>query len=172
MKIKKNRTNFALVACSLLILILSYPPVAIAGEATLSWNANSEPDLAGYKVYYGTSSGQYGTPIDVGNQTTHSLSGIPVGEYFFAVSAYDTSGNQSGFSTEVSKTILEGSGGGGSQSSANSGSSVGGCGFLKSSSASNKKPIDFALFLVPIWLSFRMLFYSFLQARDFVVVRS
>ncbi|HEX9757356.1 MAG TPA: fibronectin type III domain-containing protein [Nitrospiria bacterium] len=168
MKCQKLKPNPSLVTCSFLILFFSFAPIANAGEATLSWNSNNEPDLAGYKVYYGTSSGQYGTPSDVGTQTTHTLSGIPAGEYFFAVTAYDTSGNQSGFSQEVSKTILDG---GGSQPVANSGTSAGGCGFLKNSNASSKKPTDFAMFLVPIGLVLRLFFNKFLQKGDFVVVR-
>jgi hypothetical protein len=80
---------------------------AYAGDATLTWNPNSEPDLAGYIVYYGTASGQYGISINVGNQTNFVVTGLGLGTYFFAVTAYDTSGNESGYSNEVSKSISD-----------------------------------------------------------------
>ncbi|RMH35376.1 MAG: fibronectin type III domain-containing protein, partial [Nitrospirae bacterium] len=77
-----------------------------AGSATLTWDPNTESDLAGYNVYQGTSSGIYGPPINVGNTTTYTVTGLQDGQqYFFAVTAYDTSGNESGPSNEVSKTI-------------------------------------------------------------------
>ncbi len=80
--------------------------------ATLTWdapttNADGTPltDLAGYKVYYGTTSGNYTDVIDVGNVTTYKVEGLQPGTYYFAVTAYDTSGNESNYSNEVSKII-------------------------------------------------------------------
>jgi len=81
------------------------------GAAQVSWTANTEPDLAGYKVYYGTSSGVYTTVIDVGLTATpatpsHTIYNLTKGvTYFFNVTAYDTSNNESGFGTEVSKLV-------------------------------------------------------------------
>ncbi len=89
-----------------LIILSTLNTLAFAENATLTWNPNTESDLSGYKVYYGTSSGSYGLPIDVGDTTTHSLSGLGSGTtYYFAVTAYDTSGNESGFSSEVNKSF-------------------------------------------------------------------
>ena len=74
--------------------------------ATLTWNSNAESDLAGYKVYAGTSSGRYGAPIDVGKVTSYTMANLNVGNtYYFIVTAYDTSGNESLQSAEVSKSI-------------------------------------------------------------------
>jgi hypothetical protein len=79
------------------------------GSVTLTWQANRESDLAGYKIYVGTASGSYayaGSPFVIGNSTAHTLSALPKGQtYFFAVAAYDTSGNESTLSSEVSKTL-------------------------------------------------------------------
>lgn len=95
-----------LLISTVLFLVLYNPVHVFAGEAILSWNANSEPDLAGYKVYYGTSSQDYGIPIDVGNFTSHTLTGLTKGTtYYFAITAYDTSSNESDFSVELSKSI-------------------------------------------------------------------
>lgn len=79
---------------------------ATSTTATLSWNTNTESDLAGYKVYVGTSSGLYGSPIDVGKATSYVMANLKVGNtYYFSVTAYDTSGNESLHSSEVSKSV-------------------------------------------------------------------
>ena len=76
---------------------------AQSSSVTLSWNPNSESDLAGYRVYAGTVSGSYGNPVDMGNVTTFQIVNLSPGQtYHFAVTAYDSSGNESGFSNEAS----------------------------------------------------------------------
>ncbi len=80
-----------------------------SSSATLTWNANTENNLAGYKVYRATASGTYGAPITtiVGNVTNYVATGLQVGTtYFFVVTAYDTAGNESGVSNEVSKSVF------------------------------------------------------------------
>lgn len=75
------------------------------GEAILTWDPNTDL-VAGYKVYFGTASRIYEPPIDVGNQTNYTVIGLDDGvTYYFAVTAYDYDGNESGYSNEVSKTI-------------------------------------------------------------------
>ena len=73
--------------------------------AQTSWNANSEPDLAGYLVYHGTFPGIYYESFDVpAPTTTKDITGLTDYQiHYFAVSAYDTSANESGKSTEGSK---------------------------------------------------------------------
>jgi hypothetical protein len=57
-------------------------------------------------VYVGTASRAYGSPLDVGTNTSHSFTELTPGKtYYFAVKAYGTGGMESDFSTEVSKTI-------------------------------------------------------------------
>jgi hypothetical protein len=90
-----------------------YVSSAFAGFATLSWdapttNADGTPltDLAGYKVYYGTSSHTYSQNINIGNVTTYTIDNLTEGvTYYFATTAYDTAGNESEYSNEASKTI-------------------------------------------------------------------
>ena len=76
---------------------------------TLTWTANGEPDLAGYKVYVGTASGTYSFPGSAflpGEVTSYTVSNLPKGQtYFFAISAYDSAGNESALSAEVSKSL-------------------------------------------------------------------
>jgi hypothetical protein len=89
-------------------------------SATISWNANTEKDLAGYKIYYGNASrtadcppGGYPSVIDVGKTETpdkpvYKLGNLePSKTYYFSVVSYDISGNESCFSKETSKTIPE-----------------------------------------------------------------
>ncbi len=71
-------------------------------QDTLVWNPNSEEDLVGYIVYVGTSSGNYDFYEDVGNQTTYPLTDFMDGnDYYFVLTAYNTSGIESDFSNEV-----------------------------------------------------------------------
>lgn len=80
------------------------------GSATLTWTANRETDIAGYKIYVGTASGTYafsGSPFAVGQVTSYTVTNLPYGTtYFFAISAYDSAGNESPLSAEVSKSIF------------------------------------------------------------------
>jgi len=79
---------------------------AAAGQVVLAWDANTEPDVSGYKLYYGTASRTYGAPITVGNVLTYTVPGLTDGlTYYFAVTAYDTFGNESGYSNEVVYTV-------------------------------------------------------------------
>ncbi|MFC1889575.1 MopE-related protein [Thermodesulfobacteriota bacterium] len=75
-------------------------------EVPLAWDSNTEPDLAGYRIYYGTSSGDYDFSVDLGNCTGCSISDLEDGRtYYFAATAYDEYGNESGFSDEVSYSV-------------------------------------------------------------------
>jgi hypothetical protein len=100
-----------LLTIPLIIFLLAvFPAVALAGSAILHWQAVSAPDLAGYRIYYGISSRSYGPyiPLDK-NVTSYTLNALVEGRtYYFALTAVDTSGNESGFSEEVSKNIPAG----------------------------------------------------------------
>lgn len=72
----------------------------------IQWQANSETDLSGYRVYYGTASRNYGLPIPVSG-TQYSFNAMQADvTYYIAVSAVDTSGNESGYSSEVNVTYI------------------------------------------------------------------
>ena len=73
------------------------------GKIKLTWAANKEPDLDGYKLYYGTTPGEYGPGIDVGLVRKLTLGGLIKGQtYYIAVKAYNWSGKESPFSQEIS----------------------------------------------------------------------
>jgi len=86
------------ISCLFLLSISVLSAVDSAAHIKLAWDPNTEPDLAGDRVYYGTASRMYETPIDVGNVTTYTLNGLPQGvTYHIAVTAYDAARNESGY---------------------------------------------------------------------------
>lgn len=86
-------------------LTLSQP--TITASVGLSWTANTEADLAGYKVYIGTQSQLYNPPITLGPVAAYNAANLTVGRtYYFCVSAFDNAGNESPCSTEMSKPLL------------------------------------------------------------------
>jgi len=96
----------------LILLLLSWCTPVLALDITLQWDANTETDLAGYKVYYKTETSgpsyngigavEGNSPIDVGNVTQFTLHDLDEDvTYFFAVTAYNTDELESGFSNEV-----------------------------------------------------------------------
>jgi len=74
-----------------------------AGTVDLAWDPNTEPDLAGYELHYGTSPGSYTQVRVIGSTfTTWTVTNLNEGNrYYFALKAFDASGNRSGFSNEV-----------------------------------------------------------------------
>ncbi len=75
-------------------------------NVTLAWDANSEPDIAGYRLKYGTSSGNYVQTLEVGGATTATVSNLVAGNtYFFVVTTYNMAALESAPSSEVSFTV-------------------------------------------------------------------
>jgi hypothetical protein len=97
---------------ALLVACICCIPLAASAQFTrtvaLGWTANTETDLAGYKLHYGNTSGTYTTTITIPDPTaiTYSID-LPVGTYYFVLTAYDTGTNESGYSNEVSASILD-----------------------------------------------------------------
>ena len=85
------------------------------GSATLSWtpptqNTDGSPlaDLIGYRIYFGNESGNYQEFIQIDNPgiATYVVEFLAPNTYYFAVTAMNSSGVESGFSNEASKQIL------------------------------------------------------------------
>lgn len=92
-------------ALAVLMFVLLVPAAAYAATATLAWDANTETDLAGYRAHYGISPGNYTNHVEAGAQTQIVLTLAGGQTYYFAATAYDTSGNESGFSNEVNLAV-------------------------------------------------------------------
>jgi hypothetical protein len=100
--------RFFSLAVSVSVLIL-FPFVTHGAEITLAWDANTEPDLAGYNIYFGTASRNYSEPINVGDVTEVTLTGFnDGGTYYFAATAYDEDDNESAYSEELVHTFSNG----------------------------------------------------------------
>jgi hypothetical protein len=89
------------------------PPPA-TGTATLSWtaptkNADGSPitGLSGYRIYYGTDPNHFTQTIKISGaaSTKYVVNGLAAGTYYFAVSAYNTAGQESVKSNIASKSI-------------------------------------------------------------------
>lgn len=105
----------------LIMMACSHHPSAITPSvartdgptAVLSWIAPTTnvdgthvTDLKGYKLHIGNASRMYQHTIDVGNQTSFTLTDLKYGAtYFFAVTCYDSDGSESDFSNEASKSF-------------------------------------------------------------------
>ena len=89
----------------LALLVLCAAPV-FAASVTVTWDANTEPDVVNYRVFWGTQSGVYTFSQAVGNVTTYTVNGLtPALTYYFAVQAVSADGLTSPLSQEVSTTI-------------------------------------------------------------------
>jgi len=104
----------------LFLFFLSFQTLCFAADVTLRWDKNTETDLAGYKLYYkadsagspydGTGSDQGPSPVDIPlnilsdpDNPEFTITGLDAGHiYFLVLTAYDTEGDESGYSNEVS----------------------------------------------------------------------
>jgi hypothetical protein len=85
------------------LLLVLFPLLAEASAVSVAWSPNSEPDIAGYLVYFGTQSGLYSGSLNVGNVTSVQMNTPDnTTTYYFAVEAYSSSGLHSDMSAEVS----------------------------------------------------------------------
>ena len=87
---------------------------ASSGAATLTWvppttntDGTALTNLAGYRIYYGTSSNSLTQVVQVptAGVSSYVLTGLSSGTYYFGVRAYNTSGAESDYSNLASKTI-------------------------------------------------------------------
>jgi hypothetical protein len=105
----------SLIYCAAILLVMAglllpvFAGVAFSATVTVAWDPNPEPTVAGYNMYYGTSSGRYTSSVDVGSATRCAISALQEGvTYYLAVTAYDSAGNQSGYSDEIVYSVPSG----------------------------------------------------------------
>jgi len=83
------------------VTVLTVTDQQTGGKVAASWETVA--GASGYKLYYGTSSGNYSNYLDVGNVTSRIVSDLTNGKiYYFAVTAYYETGAESNYSNEVS----------------------------------------------------------------------
>lgn len=106
----RNSALLSLFVVLAVLLTILFAEPSGAATVTVAWDPNPEPTVAGYRLYYGTSSRYYTNSVDVSNSTRCTISALVEGvTYYMAVTAYDTSGNQSGYSNEIVYTVPGGS---------------------------------------------------------------
>jgi hypothetical protein len=111
---RKHRLGLLALA---LVMAVGIAGFAHAMDVTLAWDPNGESDLAGYKIYYGTTSGgPYNSTVSSNGQSPiivpanqlepsspqFTVLNLPNGTYYFVVTAYNTAGLESGYSNQVS----------------------------------------------------------------------
>lgn len=92
---------------SLLFMVLSIDPVTSLGATlpnslTLEWDPSPSADVSNYRVYFGPVSKSYTNQLELGNVTKATISNLPGGPTFFAITATSSDGLESGFSSEIS----------------------------------------------------------------------
>lgn len=93
---------YATVIASSADALISPTPTPIATQRNVSftWSASPSSSVLGYRIYWGTGSGNYQNVRDVKNVLKTTLSLPKATKYYVAVSAYNSGGN-SGFSNQV-----------------------------------------------------------------------
>ena len=92
------------------------PNEVLPSRVTLAWTAPvaradgsplSLAQIGGYRVYYGTTEGDYPNRVEVndGSAVEVILNDLPSGSYYFVVTTYDVTGRESEFSPVVTTTI-------------------------------------------------------------------
>jgi hypothetical protein len=73
-----------------------------AQNVMLAW-LPSPSQVAGYRLYYGTASGVYTSRVDVGPNTSFTVTGLTAGQtYYFSATSYAANGTESAYAPEVS----------------------------------------------------------------------
>jgi hypothetical protein len=100
----------------IILALLLFSSSALAGTATVTWvapttredgTAMSLSEIASYKIYYGNAPGTYTTYITVPGSLTTAQITLGAGSWYFAATTVDTSGLESAYSGEATKTILK-----------------------------------------------------------------
>jgi hypothetical protein len=122
---KKKSRRHPLRKLLLLVTAVSFAVVLAAGlgaasvvfifadgpgrEVKLGWDASTSPNVTGYTIHYGSSSGNYSDDVFVGNETSYTLTGLEGGQtYYIAITSRVAGGKgESDFSDEIVVSIPE-----------------------------------------------------------------
>ncbi|MDB6109433.1 MAG: Fibronectin, type domain protein [Pedosphaera sp.] len=87
----------------LVLLLLSLCPLAHGSQSlVLGWNPDTDPGTVGYVLYYGNASGSYPNRIDVGTNTTATVSSLKEGQTnYFVITGYNIAGVEGPRSSEI-----------------------------------------------------------------------
>lgn len=95
------------LASALLCAATAFGIPAHAASFTLAWNPSSSANVAGYVIYYGTSSGTYTGKVDAGLASQYTVGNLSAGaKYYVAMASYDAVREESTKSAEIAVTTL------------------------------------------------------------------
>jgi hypothetical protein len=103
-RISLSAFAFILISACFIILIPRNSP---ATEVTIAWSPSPDSNVAGYKVYYGPTSRDNQYQVDVGKNTSITISNVQEGgAYSFVVITYDSAGRESRHSSKATVSNL------------------------------------------------------------------
>lgn len=113
---RADGTGYDNLSTNFSINIQNAPPPVTVSDISFSWTAPAEredntalslSEIAGYKIYYGTSKGNYSNSVSIndGTATSHTFNNFAAGTYYFVITTRDVDGRESQYSTELSKSI-------------------------------------------------------------------
>src|SRR5688572_14653548 len=93
-------------ALASVLFVMVWDSPALAASAKVAWNLNAEPNVVDYRIYYGEMSRVYDQVVSAGNTNTATVSNLVSGvTYYFALTAYNSLGQESDYSAEVSYEV-------------------------------------------------------------------
>jgi hypothetical protein len=103
---RDSKTSFIITLFAFLALVFCYSTICEAAGTRLVWDQNTESDVAGYYIYYGTKSGTYTEVVQVVGKSNTSylienLNTTSGQTYYIAITAYTDAGMESAYSNEV-----------------------------------------------------------------------
>lgn len=108
--------TFALIYVFSICSLFSLPALAQAAGVIITWDRNQEPDIAGYRIFYGTQTGHYINIITIYDsadqpiERSYAVVGLNVNTtYYIALQAFDQAGQESAVSAELSAYIYSSS---------------------------------------------------------------
>ena len=92
----------SLAVLSVWLVLLGQGSVFAVQDVVVTWNPSTVDAVAGYKIYYGSSSHNYVNVVDAGNATNVTVTGLADGaSFYFAGTTYDALNHESALSEEV-----------------------------------------------------------------------
>jgi Fibronectin type III domain len=90
------------ILAGILLLVLMQNPIQADQSVILGWQPSSDPNVVGYRIYYGTTSHNYTSKVSIGNLTSVTIEGLADGTtYYFAATTVSDQNQESGFSNEA-----------------------------------------------------------------------